>query len=257
MVSTNGDVLRREAQALGELAVLLRDPVYAGRGLPRGDGRLVLVLPGLFGNDLYLQPLHLWLRRLGYAPVRSTLAINAGCPNRLREQVDAALRRRRRHHPGPIALLGHSRGGMLAWALASRLQAEASHLVLLGSPVPTVVAMLREGSAESATQLVGTAAAPDVVEAGARALRLLDPDCTVPACGCPYPDDIRRPLDAATRVLAIHSREDQIVSPAACVVDGADNREVGGTHSGLVYNRAVYAIVAQFLAAGGTAPAGR
>src|SRR5437867_11584794 len=62
--SSEADVLRREARALGELAALQRDPVFRGHGLPRGDGRIVLVLPGLFGNDLYLQPLHLWLRRI-------------------------------------------------------------------------------------------------------------------------------------------------------------------------------------------------
>ena len=175
MVSTDGEVLRREAQALRELAELRRDPVYAGRGLPRGDGRLVLVVPGLFGTDLYLQPLHAWLRRLGYTPVPSTLAVNAGCPNRLREQLETALRRRRRLHPGPVALLGHSRGGMLAWALASRLQAEASQLILLGSLARTVVAMLRTGVVDVAAQraqIGATAATTAVADAGAGPLRL-------------------------------------------------------------------------------------
>ena len=86
MVSTSEEVLRREAQALSELAALLRAPIYAGRGVARGDGRLMLVLPGLFGNDLHVQPLRTWLRRIGYVPVASSLAVNAGCPNRLRSR---------------------------------------------------------------------------------------------------------------------------------------------------------------------------
>jgi len=239
-------VLRREAQALTELAALRLAPVYFGVGLPRGDGRLVLVLPGLFGNDLYLQPLRGWLARLGYRPVRSTIALNAGCPNRLREQVEGELRSRMARHPGPVGLIGHSRGGMLGWALAARLQGAAACLALLGSPAGAVVQMLRR---DPAAGIQSIPAAASVVEAGRRAMRLLDPDCDFPTCGCAYPEDLRRPLSATIRILSIYSRDDGIVSPAACPVPGARNVEVGGTHSGLVYNRAVYPELAAFLAA--------
>lgn len=243
MAPSPAELMRQEAGALGELAELHRDPVFRGRDLPRGDGRLVLVVPGLFGNDLYLQPLHGWLRRLGYTPITSSLVVNAGCPNRLRGQVEAALRRRMRLRPGPVALVGHSRGGMLAWAIASRLAPEASHLALLGSPAAATVAMFRRGLG-----VPGAVAASPVAAAGQRALKLLDPDCNVPDCGCEYPEDLRRPLDQATAVLSVRSRDDAIVPPSACTVAGAANLEVGGTHSGLVYNRAVYPALAAFLA---------
>src|SRR5437879_1147427 len=175
MTADSGAALRREGEALADLAALRRDPLFLGAGLPRGDGRLVLVLPGLFANDLYLQPLRGWLLRLGYRPVRSTILLNVRCPDRMREQAEDALRRRMARHPGPVAIIGHSRGGVLAWALASRLQAQASHHVLLGSPANAVVEMVRSG----ATAVVGAIpAAPAVVEAGRRALRLFDPDCT-------------------------------------------------------------------------------
>jgi triacylglycerol lipase len=242
--SAGADILRRESAALGELAALQLDPCYAGVGLPRGDGRMVLVLPGLFGNDFYLQPLHRWLRRLGYRPAASTLPVNAGCPERLTNQVDDHLRRLRRRRPGPVALVGHSRGGMLAWAIASRLQDEASHLALLGSPAPAVVAATRAASGTDYTRV----ATSTVAAAGRQSLKLLDPDCTVPECGCPYTDDLRRDLAPTTRVLAVYSRDDQIVAPAGCQVAGASNIEVRGTHSGLVYNRAVYPPLARFLA---------
>lgn len=244
MSFSEADILRREAAALGELAALQLDPCYAGIGLPRGDGRVVLVLPGLFGNDFYLQPLHHWLRRLGYAPARSTLTINAGCPERLRTQVESGLQHHRRRRPGPVALIGHSRGGMLAWAIASRLQEAASHLVLLGSPAPAVVAMMRSAGGVS----YAAAATGPVAAAGRRSLQLFDPDCNVPECGCPYTDDLRRDLSPGTRVLAVYSKDDPIVAPAACQFAGATNVEVAGTHSGLVYNRAVYPTMARFLA---------
>src|SRR5262245_42958160 len=132
MAQDQAEVMRREAQVLAELAALHRSPIFWGRGVTRGDGRLVLVVPGLFGSDLYLQPLRTWLARIGYRPLRSTITFNAGCPERLTNQVDESLARQLDRHPGPVALLGHSRGGMLCWAIASRLQARVSHLGLIG-----------------------------------------------------------------------------------------------------------------------------
>ena len=240
------DLLAAEARAMNELFALQRDPVFRGTGVPRGDGRLVLVIPGLFGSDLYLEPLHGWLRRVGYRPVRSGMLVNAGCPDRLRTQVEAALRRSLERHAGPVAIIGHSRGGMLGWAIASRLQEQASHLDLLGSPAPAVVTLMRLDPNPAPGQ-VPVGASP-VVQAGQRALRLLDPDCTVPACGCPYTVDLRRDLSPATRVLSIRSQDDRVVPPRASEVAGGENVVVNGTHSGLVYNRAVYPLIARFLA---------
>lgn len=247
MTDEQRDVLRREARALGELAALHRDPVFYGRGVPRGDGRVVVAIPGLFGTDNYLRPLRGWLARIGYSPARSTLSINAGCPDRLRTQVERSLARHLARRPGPLCVVGHSRGGMLAWALASRFQEQVSHLVLLGSPAPAVVTMMVQGDPLTAGT-ASTVARSSVAAAGASALRLLDPDCSVPNCGCPYTDDLRRPLSPATRVLSIYSRDDPIVAPSACAVAGGDNVEIGGSHGGLAHNRAAYVTLARFLA---------
>jgi pimeloyl-ACP methyl ester carboxylesterase len=235
-----------EARMASELAALLRDPVYRGEGLARGDGRLVLLLPGMFANDFYLEPMHRWLRRIGYRPVRSTLLINVGCPQRLCEEIEGHLRSRMKLYPGkPVALIGHSRGGILARATAARLGAEASHLVLLASPVGAVV---RAFDAQQA--LRGAPAGRRVYDAGARARQILDPDCDVPECGCPFPADVRRPLHARTRVTSIFSSEDPIVPRAACRLAGATNVEVNGTHSGLPYNVAALRAVAEALSLG-------
>ncbi len=244
MAQTRRPSLYREPFAAAELAQLVCDPVYYGAGLPRGDGRLVAVLPALFANDLYLYPLHIWLRRMGYSPVRSTLTINAGCPDRLASQIEAELRNRMRPET-KVAIIGHSRGGILARAIAARLQDEVSHLIVLGSPIGAL-----PGIYEPAPD--GAAAFPPasrlILDASTQARRLLDPDCAVPHCGCPFINDIRRPLGPGTRVVCIYSRDDPIVLPVACHLPGARNVEVGGTHSGLVYNRAVYRELAAALA---------
>jgi hypothetical protein len=52
-------------------------------------------------------------------------------------------------------------------------------------------------------------------------------------------------------VLAVYSRDDQIVPPAACQVasDIGTNVEAAGTYGGLVDNRAIHPTLARFLAA--------
>jgi triacylglycerol lipase len=230
-----------EAFAGVELTRLLADPVFYGVGVPRGDGRLVSVLPGLFGNDWYLYPLRDWLRRIGYRPVLSTLRVNAGCPERLSRRVEEELEMKRERYSGPVALIGHSRGGILARAIAARLQEDASHLILLGSPVGAIT------SSQHWPSIIADATANPVAESSARARRQLDPDCDVPHCGCPFPNDLRRDLHPETTVVSIFSNRDPIVPAQASVVPDARNIEVSGTHSGLAYNRAVYKALADSL----------
>ena len=116
------------------------------------------------------------------------------------------------------------------------MQEEASHLILLGSPIGAFAETLQSRSEIDP----GLTTARVLLGASARARRLLDPDCNVPACGCPFPEDFQRPLSAQTKVVSMYSRDDPIVPPSACLVAGARNVEVGGTHSGLVFNREIY-----------------
>lgn len=240
-----------EVGALREYWALRADPVYRGTGMPRGDGKAVLVLPGLFANDFYLQPLRTWLGRIGYKPTVSTIAINAGCSRRLIERVEAGLERQLKSTEGPVAIIGHSRGGMLGKAIASRLGDRCAHFIALGSPVGWILRTGKEGMialARNNSDDDDQVAAPSVVDAGRRAMKFFDPDCDSPFCDCAYVQDLLAPLPAGTKRFAIYSTEDQVVTPEACVMDGATNIKVTGTHSGLVFNKAVYPHIAEALA---------
>jgi hypothetical protein len=83
------EVMMRELLTVIDLEALLIDPTFYGVGVPPGDGKLVAMIPGLFGSDSYLLPLNNWLCCLGYTPVRSTLSINAGCMQDARTTVQA------------------------------------------------------------------------------------------------------------------------------------------------------------------------
>lgn len=251
--------LQIESRAATELAALHASPVFWGRGVPRGDGKPVVVIPGLFGNDWYLRPMRDWLRRIGYRPVRSSLAVNAGCSDRLLATIEEGLVRQLRDISGPLAVIGHSRGGMLAWALADRLGGRVTHLCMLGSPAPAAVAVFREldrrpGGIAAANTVTGAGMAQSAVAAaGRRATRLLDPDCDVPACNCSYVRSMMTRPNSVTKVMSIASNQDPIVPTVASDLRHAgpgigDNVTVSGSHSGLAHNRAVYEHLARFLA---------
>lgn len=233
----------RETLALGELAALMRDPIYRGDSVPRGDGRLVVIIPGLFGGDFYLWPLRRWLSRVGYRPSTSGLWVNAGCSDRLTAQIEKWIERQHPGNDGRVVLIGHSRGGILARALAGKLRRPPSHLILLGSPVAHAQQFAHAGGEP---ELLGDASAA-LMRASNTARRILDPECNFPRCGCGYINAMRRELDPAITVLSIYSSEDPIVPPQACIVTGGRNVEVRGTHSGLAYNPAVYRELARSL----------
>ena len=141
---------------------------------------------------------------------------------------------------GPVALIGHSRGGMLSWAMAPGSSAGVALRPAgltgagTGGDVPPRVHSGRElDHRRSPPQAPAPPAArPRLQRAGLR-LRLHD--------------DLRRWLSSRTRVMSIFSREDQIVSQAASRVPFGENIDVSGSHGGLAHNRAVYPHLARFL----------
>jgi pimeloyl-ACP methyl ester carboxylesterase len=118
-----------------EFGLLLADPVYWGLGVPRGDRHSVLVLPGLFAGDGYLQPLRRWLWRVGYTPLRSGLKRNPGwSPEVVHELGELAqggfLRSGQR-----VSIIGHSLGGLIGRSVALRYPRAIRHVITLGSPL--------------------------------------------------------------------------------------------------------------------------
>ena len=125
----------RAWQPAAELGLLLNDPVYWGWGVPRGDGHPVLVLPGLLGGDEYLRPLRDWLRRVGYAAVRSGIDRNPGWSEELVGELGEIADREFRRGRGPVTIIGHSMGGILGRSVASRRPHLVRHVITLGSPL--------------------------------------------------------------------------------------------------------------------------
>ena len=122
-------------QPAAELGLLLADPIYWGWGVPRGDGHPVLVLPGLFAGDQYLEPLRGWLRRVGYTPVRSGLERNPGWSERLVRELGEIAEEAFRREGRRVTIVGHSMGGVLGRSIAVRRPHVVDHVITLGSPL--------------------------------------------------------------------------------------------------------------------------
>ena len=122
-----------------ELARLLTDPVLYGVDVPRGDGRPVVLMPGFLAGDQTLAVIAAWLRRVGYRPQLCGFVANAGCSDhtlvRLERRVEGLWRRYGRR----VALIGHSRGGHYARALAARRPDRVSHAISMGADLQGTV----------------------------------------------------------------------------------------------------------------------
>lgn len=130
-----GELAARAWQPAAEFGLLLADPVFWGAGVPRGDGHSVLVLPGLLAGDGYLRPLRGWLRRVGYAPVRSGLDRNPGWSEELVRELGETVEQEFRRTGRQVTIIGHSMGGLLGRSVAVRRPHAVGHVIALGSPL--------------------------------------------------------------------------------------------------------------------------
>jgi len=143
-LSVIAEWLARAWQPVAEFGMLLADPVFWGVGVPRGDGHPVLVLPGLLGGDFYLETLHGWLRRLGYATVRSGIDVNRGWSEEVVERLGELAEKESQEGRRPLTIIGHSAGGMLGRSVARRRPHTTRHLITLGSPLSLTRSALPE-----------------------------------------------------------------------------------------------------------------
>ena len=103
------------ASSFGEIRAL-REPArlaWRSRRLvaaPRGDGRVVIVVPGFRTGDRATAPLRAYLRRLGYDARGWGLGINRGRPESDRDRLAAIVQDVATEH-GPMGLVGWSWAG--------------------------------------------------------------------------------------------------------------------------------------------------
>ena len=229
----------RETRWQLELGRLLVDPVFHGRGVPHGDGRPVVLLPGFGAGDQTLVVLAAWLARIGYRPYTCGFVANVGCSDRAVERIERRVERIHQRHGRRVALIGHSRGGHYVRALGHRRPELVSHAISAGAGLRRMLA-----TSEPIHGAVGVARRVTVSSGRARS-----PRCLTERCDCAFAHDFAGAFpEDRVRLTSIYSKGDGVVRWQAALVPYGDCVEVSGSHVGLIFNRKTYRAIADALA---------
>jgi triacylglycerol lipase len=226
-----------EARAPVEHAMLLRDPVARGEHVPPGGGAPVMLISGFLAGDASLGPMARWLRDVGYRPCRAGIRANVDCTERTLVRLEGQLERVAERHGRRVAVVGQSRGGMLARVLAVRRPDLIGTIICLGSPLADQFALhpLVRGQLRAVAAL-GSLGVPGLFSYSCR------DDCCAQAdheLTAPFPEDVR--------FVSVFSRSDGIVDWRACLDPAAEAVEVRSSHIGMAVNADVYRVLAATL----------
>lgn len=216
--------------ALREVSALLGDPVFRGRGVPRGDGRPVLLVPGFLSGDWLLRVMHGWLGKVGYRAHLSGILLNVQHSERMIAGLKARLSEIEGESGSRVSLIGHSRGGLLAKVLSQRRPDSVEQVIALGAPL----ADWRD-LATVTHHAIGVVRTANELAYGRR----LNPEGR-------FEHDLERtPLVPTT---SIYTRSDDVVNFRSCLRPDIPAIPVWGSHNGLVFNPEVYRLLGRLLA---------
>ncbi len=201
------------------------------KSLPHGSGRprtpierQVLVVPGFGFGDVATLPMQLAVKRAGFRVVRSEILLNVRCSDRAVDRLaDVARRAVEADHGQRLMVVGHSRGGMLARGLGARHPELVSTVVSLGAPLNDEFAFY-----EIPQPMVNVLKVVHQRDPELRERKCVTRDCT-----CPYMQAVHRPFPEEVELISYYTTSDGIVDWRACVVPGAENIEVEGSHLGM------------------------
>jgi triacylglycerol lipase len=216
--------------ALREFSALLRDPVFRGRGVPQGDGRPVLLVPGFLAGDWTLRVLQNWLTRLGYTSYLSGIILNVQHSERILADLRRKVAAIESESGLRVSLVGHSRGGLLAKVLAQRRPQIVEQVITLGSPLADWTDL-----AAVTHHAVGIVRTANELAYGRRFN--LEGRFTY---------DLKLP--PAVPTTSIYTPDDDVVNFRSCLRPDIPAIPVWGSHNGLVVNPEVYRLLGRLLA---------
>ena len=216
--------------ALRELTALFRDPVSRGRGVPRGDGRSVLLVPGFLSGDWSLRILKAWLDRIGYRTFTSGINLNVHHSEHLVANLRGRLAEVRKDAGDRVSIVGHSRGGVLAKVVSSRDPDSVEQVIGLGSPFANQFDIARmTGVAVGVVRTANELRFGRDFSTEARFMhQLLEPP--------------------AVPTTSIYTRSDDVVNFRSCLRPDIPAISVWGSHNGLIVNPEAYRLLGRLLA---------
>ena len=224
-----------------EWAALRGSDIMRGDGMPRGDGRGVLLIPGFMAGDNSLATMKQWLRAADWHTKRAGIRANVACSETACGRLETRLEALAAETGARVTVIGQSRGGVFAKALAARRPDLVSGVVTLGAPIRSQLAVHPLVLAQvGLVAALGSASAP-----GFFSLRCLRGDCCAPfrsALAGPFPPEVG--------YVALYSRSDGVVDWRSCLdPDAGSLVEVRSSHCGMGLNAEAYRAIARALAA--------
>lgn len=216
--------------AIREMSALLKDPVFRGRGVPRGDGRPVLLIPGFLAGDWALRLLHSWLGRVGYRSHLSGIVLNIQHSERMLSGLRRKVVAIQNETGSRVTLLGHSRGGLLAKVYSQRRPDDVEQVIALGAPLADWTDL-----AAITHHAVGVVRTANEIAFGRR----------FNAEGRFTYDLKLAPLVPTT---SIYTKSDDVVNFRSCLRPDIPAIPVWGSHNGLVVNPEVFRLLGRLLA---------
>lgn len=185
--------------------------------------RQVLVIPGFGFGDAATLPMQTALKRAGFKVVCSDIVLNVRCSDRAVDRLAEVAGEAVERDGKRLMVVGHSRGGMLARGLAARHPELVSTAVSLGAPLNDEFAFYE---------------IPQPFVSVLKVVHHWDPElrerqCVTANCTCPYMQATHRPFPDDVELVSYYTTSDGIVDWRACVVPGAENVEVAGSHLGM------------------------
>lgn len=100
----------------------------------QGDGRTLLLIPGLLASDARMEPMRAILNKAGFDAHHWGMGRNYGPKPDSLDAIDRRVDEIRRTTGGPVTLVGWSLGGLYAREYAKLATAKVGGVVTLGTP---------------------------------------------------------------------------------------------------------------------------
>src|SRR4051795_10133172 len=231
--------LWRETGAAREAAVLFQSSVWRGAGVAPGEDRPVLLIPGFLAGDGSLSTMTRWRRAGGYHTHRAGIRANVSCSEYACDRLEKRLEGFAEATGQRVAIIGQSRGGTFARALAVRRPELVSGIVTLGSP-------LRDQLAVHPLVRLNVGLVGALGTFGLRGMFSLD--CLRGRCCQELRAHVHDPLPDDVGFVSIYSKSDGVVRWQSCLDEDAEHAEVDSSHCGMAVHRDVFRVVAEVLA---------
>jgi len=199
--------------------------------IPKGDGTVVITVPGFCEADLVMQPLRTVLRAFGYNTTGSGVGINAQCFQTLCDQLVGTIKRTHEENPDKkLVLITHSLGELVAESACQVVPELVTARISLAAPK-------RLGGAHPAVIGISKLVKNFLVSCKTPRETRYSGSCTCQAVR----SALHNPPVPIPRA-AIWTLTDGVVDPE-CTRENAGqgiNIQIPATHSGIIYNPIAY-----------------